>query len=614
MTSSKTLLAPQRLAAYALACALAFASLAACNSNTPASGGDSGSAEFNAEQQALIDEAKAAEEEEERREAERDAQEGDDDGMATSNSGDGDVVEKVTNLDGTVSVINTEDLLSDRDLSGNYDDDHTVNVTLSGSSAKADGTGATMIDGALNISEGGTYVLSGELMGEVVVDVSKDSNEKVQLVLDGAAITSDHSAAIYVREADKVFVTLAAGSDNALTSSGTFEADGDVNVDGAIFSRDDLTINGTGSLSISSTDNGIVAKDELKLVSGVVSVSADGHGIQANDAVIIHDGSWTVSGGADGIHCSNSDDLSWGYIYMDGGSVGVAAASDGLDATSAIQIDGGSLAVDAGDDGIHADHDTVINGGTVDITKSYEGIEGGTITIAGGKVNIVSSDDGFNASGVPTEAADSSDNGGGFDFFGFGGGGGGFGGSTQKTGADLLISGGVITVEAEGDGIDSNGNCTMTGGELYVSGPESSMNGALDFGDGYEGVIEGGICIAAGNTSMPENWGSNSTQGSALVSVSGNAGDKITVTDEDGNELASFTPTKRYECVVASTPEMEVGGTYTVSSASGSSCTFTLSSITYSNTGFGGFGGGDQGPGGGGGNNPFGGGGGPFGG
>ena len=607
MTSSKTLSAPRFAAALALAAALAFASLTACQATPSASdegSGSSGSVELTEEQQALIDEANAAEEEEERLEAERDAEEGDDEGTATTNSGDGDVVEKVTNLDGTVSVIDTEDLLSDRDLSGDYDDDHTVNVKLSGTTADADGTGATMIDGALNITEGGTYVLSGELAGEILVDVSKDSNEKVQLVLDGVTITSDSSAAIYVREADKTFITLAEGSKNALASEGAFEADGDINVDGAIFSRDDLTINGTGSLTVTSTDNGIVAKDELKLVSGTVDISADGHGIQANDAVIVHDGNWTVAAGADGIHCSNSDDLSWGYIYIEGGSMGIACESDGLDASSAIQIDDGAVAVSAGDDGIHADHDTVINGGTVDITKSYEGIEGGTITIAGGDVHVVSSDDGFNASGVSTESSSGNNNGGFGGFFG----GGGFGGG-QKTGADLLISGGVIVVEAEGDGIDSNGNCTMTGGELYVSGPESSMNGSLDFGDGYEGIIEGGICIAAGTTSMPENWGSNSKQGSALVSVSGNAGDTITVTDDAGNVLASYTPTKKYGCVVASTPEMVVGGTYTVSSASGSSTTFTLSSITYSNTGFGGFGGGGDNPFGGGGGGPFGGGG-----
>ena len=604
MTSSKTLLAPGFLAACALAGALALASLAGCSNEVPADNGDNGSAsvsevQLTEEQQALIDEANAAEEEEERLEAERDAAEGDDEGTATTNSGDGDVVEKLTNLDGTVSVINTEDLLSNRDLSGDYDDDHTVNVTLSGSQAKADGTGATMIDGVLNITEGGTYVLSGTLDGQILVDVSKDSNEKVQLVLDDVTITCDNSAAIYIREADKVFITLAKGSENTLTSSGTFEADGDINVDGAIFSRDDLTINGTGAVSITSSDNGIVAKDELKLVSGTANISADGHGIQANDAVIVHDGNWTVAAGADGIHCSNSEDLSWGYIYVEGGSVGIACESDGLDASSAIQIDGGALAISAGDDGIHADHDTVINGGTVDITKSYEGIEGGTITIAGGNVHVVSSDDGFNASGVATSSSN-----GGFDPFG------GFGG-TQKSGADLLISGGYIEVEAEGDGIDSNGNCTMTGGELYVSGPEASMNGSLDFGDGYEGTITGGICIAAGSTSMPENWGSNSTQGAALVSVSGSAGDTITVTDDAGNVLASYTPTKRYGCAVVSTPEMVVGGTYTVSSASGSTQTFTLSSITYSNTGFGGFGGGGfgGGPGGGGpgGGGPFGG-------
>ena len=584
MRSSKNLFAPRSLAALALACALALVPLAACN-NTPPEGtdeGSSGSVQLTEEQLKLIEEARAAEEEEERLEAERDAAENEEDRNATTNSGNGDVVEKVTNLDGTVSVVNTEDLYTDRDLEGNYDDDHTVNVELKGTSAEADDTGATMIDGVLNITEGGTYVLSGSLNGSVLVDISKDSNEKVQLVLDGVSITCDNSAAIYIREADKVFITLAEDSNNALTCTG-FEPDGDINVDGAIFSRDDMVINGEGSLSITSSDNGIVAKDELKLMSGTVSIAADGHGIQANDSVVIRNGSWAVSGGADGIHCSNGDDLSWGYIYIEGGDISVASGSDGLDASSALQIDGGNITISAGDDGIHSDHDTVINGGTVYISKSYEGIEGGTITVAGGDVTVVASDDGFNASGVSTS---SSGGGGGWGPFG----GGGF---SQKQGADLLISGGIIRVQSEGDGIDSNGNCTMTGGELYVSGPASSMNGALDFGDGYEGVITGGICIAAGSTSMPENWGSSSTQGSALVKVSGNAGDTITVTDEAGNVLATGTVTKRFECVVVSTPEMVKGGTYTVTSSSGSSHTFTLSSITYSNAGgFGGFGGG----------------------
>ncbi len=471
------------------------------------------------------------------------------------------------------ATIDVDDLFSDRDLDPSYSaTDVAATIELTGTGADVDGSGVSVDGTTVTITAEGTYVVSGTLDdGQIIVDV--DDSEKVQIVLDGASITSSSSAALYVRSADKVFLTLADGSENALATTGEFVDIDDNSIDGAIFSKDDLTINGEGSLTVSCAEgHGIVVKDDLTLVSGTVDVTAAGHAIQAKKSVAACGGTWTLVAGTDGIHCENDDDATEGWAYIAGGTFDITAASDGVDVSNVLVVAGGEFTVAAADDGLHAELDLTVEDGTITVTESYEGLEGSTITIAGGTIDITASDDGLNAAGEPSGTNVSGADGMTWQDMG----------ENDET-AWLLISGGTLTVDAGGDGLDSNGDLTITGGEVYVSGPTSEGDGALDYGG--DATISGGIIIAVGTSGMAEGFSDTSTQGSMLVTAAGSAGDTVTLYDEDGNVLASYTPTKSYECVIASAPGVEEGGTYILAYGDGESSEVTLDGIVYNEVG-----------------------------
>ena len=252
------------------------------------------------------------------------------------------------------------DMFTDRDKDASYDEASVTKVNLS-----------DVKDSTYTITKEGTYILSGTYSGQIVVNVADTA--KVQLVLDGVTITNESSAAIYVKEADKVFVTLKDGTTSTLTTSGTFVATDDNNVDGVIFSKGDLTINGSDSLKISSTAHGIVGKDDIVITGGNIDITSTKKGISGKDSVRIADGTINITTGADGIHSENSDDTSKGFVY----------------------IEGGTITINAADDGIHSGTTLDIVGGKIDITNSNEGIEGKDVNISGGEINIVSTDDGI---------------------------------------------------------------------------------------------------------------------------------------------------------------------------------------------------------------------------
>ena len=449
------------------------------------------------------------------------------------------------------AAIDITDMFTKRDLAGTYDESEAVKITLSGKTAACNSSNVQIEDGVVTIKAAGVYVLSGTFTdGTIVVDAGDD--DKVQLVLDGVSITAVDYAAIYAKNADKVFVTLAEGAGNSLTVSGDYVQTDDNNVDAVIFAKCDLTLNGTGSLTVKdNTGHGIVSKDDLVVTGGTYTIYSQDHCLNGKDSVRIADGTFNLSCDEDGIHAGN-DDQQDGYVYIEGGDINISV----------------------GDDAIHAEGLLIITGGDIDVSKSCEGGEGDKILVTGGDIDVISSDDGFNAAGGSSGSGDNHD--------GFGGD-PGMGGVDMDADSDayILITGGTININADGDGIDSNGCIGITGGSVYVLGSSDNGNGAMDYG--ICAAITGGEIVAVGGSGMAQGFGDESTQCSALVNFDEwiDAGETITLTDSDGKEVLSYKADKKFNSVVISTSDMKQGGTYTLTVGDQSS-TFTLDDITYS--------------------------------
>lgn len=268
-----------------------------------------------------------------------------------------------------------------------------------------------------------------------------------------------------------------------------------------------------------------------------------------------------------------------GALYVNGGTFIINSADDSFHSNSDVTINDGTYTISSGDDGMHADSALLVNGGTITVTESYEGLEGLNITINDGKIDITASDDGINAAG-------------GNDQSGFGGmGGDGFKGmqapnsapdaaqksdSTSEDEMWMVINGGYVHVLAGGDGLDSNGDLTINGGEVYVDGPSDNGNSAIDYGEKSSFYINGGTVVAVGSSGMAEDVSSDSKQQVAFVKLDSqaDAGDVI-LKDADGNEIISYTAQKKYDCVIISTADLKAGQTYTLS-ASGSESEVSL--------------------------------------
>lgn len=241
------------------------------------------------------------------------------------------------------TALDTTGLFSDRDLAGTYDESEAVAIQLNGDTAACDSDTVTIEGGQVVIKGEGVYLLSGTLTdGQIVVN--DGDTDKVQLVLAGVDITSSTSAAIYALEADKVFVTLAVGTENTLTNGGTYVAIDDNDIDAVIFSKTDLTLNGTGSLTLNAqAGHGVATKDDLVITGGVYTISAASHGLSAKDSIAIAAGSFAITSGKDGIHAENADDLSLGTLYIADGSFSIQSQGDAISAQGALQIDGGTF-------------------------------------------------------------------------------------------------------------------------------------------------------------------------------------------------------------------------------------------------------------------------------
>lgn len=498
-----------------------------------------------------------------------------------------------TSTDSSAQGIDVSNMFSDRDKEIGYDEENSTVVKLSDDSTTCDSDAVQISGNTVTIIGEGTYILSGTLTdGMVIVDA--EDTDKVQLVLDGVDITSAESAAIYVREADKVFITTASDSQNTLTNGGTYTAIDDNNIDAAIFSKSDLTLNGAGSLTITAkAGHGVVSKDDLVLTSGTYQIDAASHGLSGKDSVRIASGSYTIVSGKDGIHAENADDTSLGFVYLADGTFDITSDGDGISAGNWLQADGGVYTVKAGggsenvqkSDGewqfgpgqqtestdtteedtvsmkaIKAAGELILKGGKYSLDSADDTIHSNAnITISDGEFTLASGDDGIHADSATT------------------------------------ISGGTIDITESYEGIEGL-SIDITGGETYVSGPTNDGNSALDYNG--TGTVTGGIFIAAGSSGMAENFGDSSTQGVMMVTVNSQAaGSAVSLSDSSGNELVSWTPEKEYTSVIISCPEITTGQEYTLTTGSDTT-QITMDSIVYgSGSGMGGNPGNGGGPG-----------------
>ena len=497
---------------------------------------------------------------------------------------------------------------TDRDMNAEYDAEKAVKIALDGSDGTVDGSGAAVKNGILTISSEGTYILSGSFNGKI--KVAAGENDKVQLVFSGLKLSNSSGNALYISSADKVFITLADNTESSVSDGSSYtETDGSTTIDAAIFSRSDLTVNGSGALSVTGNyKHAIVSKYDLVITGGTLNISSQKVSLNGKDCVKIGGGKITLNAGSDGIRSDNSENSSRGYVYIAGGEINITAANDGIQAEtvfrgekgtvnivsgggssakvsssdssykgikagSDIQITGGSYTVDSaddsvhsnnsiaisegtftlssGDDGVHADNDLSVSGGKITVLKSYEGLEGSRVLISGGEINITASDDGINSAG----GSDSQTPPGSFAADKFSG-----------SSYEILISGGYTVVNASGDGLDSNGSLTVTGGVTLVSGPTSNGDGALDC-DGTASV-SGGVVIALGSNGMAQGFSQAENQGSILCSFSSqSAGTPFALCDSSGKAVVSFTPAKAYQSAAVTAPRIVKGGTYTVVSS-----------------------------------------------
>lgn len=466
------------------------------------------------------------------------------------------------------------------DLAGSWSVNGATVITLKGETATVNGGGAYAYNGDVIITGAGRYVISGTLTdGSVIVDAENSS--KVWLLFDGVDITCTDDACMRVDNADKVFLTLAEGSENSLTSGESYSQTAlDDGTDGAIFAHDDLTINGSGALTVTAGyQHGISANDDLIITGGTITVTAPADGLRANEALHICNADITITAGDEGLavnhlegglyiesgtlQIESGDDgiHTAGDILIAGGSLNVTAADDGIHADTDFVMNGGSITLTAADDGIHADNAFVITGGSIEIRDCYEGIEAVTIDVYDGEIHVHASDDGLNANG----------NSFGFVLGGFDGG-AAQSAETETEETWIHISGGSVTVTNDtgndADGLDSNGDIVISGGTVRVSLVNSGSNNALDYGSESGGsmTVSGGTVVACGSYSMAEGFDESSTQCSILYNISSGAaaGTTVSLEDSQGNVLLSYEAPNSFSSVTLSTPEMKLGESYLV--------------------------------------------------
>ena len=396
-----------------------------------------------------------------------------------------------------IPVINAEassDFFTSNDLNADWDTSYATKIELNDQNTTINGNGAYIHNGDVYIAYAGHYIITGKLTnGSIIIDAEK--NDKIWILLDGVTLHCNDSAAIRIEQADKVFLTLADKAENTISSGAEYDEEiVSSGVDAAIYSRDDLTINGNGSLILNTEYcHGIVCNDDLVIAGGNITINAVQDGIHANDSVRIRNTEITVFAGDDGITVSNDDETAFLYIES----------------------------------------------GNITIPSCYEGLEAVDITIAGGVIDIMPTDDGINANG------------------------------NGNNSVIRIIDGDITIINPSGrdaDGLDSNGDIYIEGGKVFISVSENGRNYALDYGseNGGKCVISGGTVIACGSSAMAEGFDVSSPQGFLMYNTTATGDTTIILKDSSGNELISEKIPCSFSSVVLSTPELQVGDICTI--------------------------------------------------
>ena len=368
----------------------------------------------------------------------------------------------------------TTEMFTERDFKTEYDESNAVTIKLNGASATASSDSVNISGSTITITEEATYIISGELTDGMLI-VNAPDTAKLQFVFNGVNITSKTSSALYIREADKVFLTLAENTTNTLANGGSFTAIDDNNIDSALFSKQDLTMNGTGSLSVTSpAGHGIVCKDDLVITGGSYQVNSASHGLDANDSVRVANATINIDAGKDSIHCENNYDTSKGFVYISSGSIKSEAEGDGISAGAYIQIEDGTI-------------DLLVGGGSENGTKTHSDFFGGFM--GGGRPGGMPPGD---MQIIETEEDSTSMKG-------------------LKATSNLIISGGNITVNSADDSIHSDTSLTINGGTFNIASGDDAIHaeetltvidGKIDISESYEGLEALHIDIQGGDIKL----------------------------------------------------------------------------------------------------------------
>ncbi len=382
------------------------------------------------------------------------------------------------------------DMFTDRDYETDYDESSSVLIQLDGNSATASSETVQISGSTITITAEATYIISGTLTdGMIIVDAS--DSDKIHLVLDGADINSETSAALYILEADKVFITLADGSENSLSNGGTFTAIDENTIDGALFSKQDLTLNGSGTLTVTSPGgHGIVCKDDLVITGGTYNISSASHGLDANDSIrITGETQITIDAGKDGMHSENNDDDSLGFVYISNGTMDIEAEGDGISAGAYMQISDGTFRITAGGGYENASSES---------SDSWGGFRGGSpgqqsMNLSSDQSSSDTDDTGTSMKGI-------------------------------KASGDMLLLGGTFTIDSADDAVHSNASITVNGGTFELATGDDGFHA-----DEYLTVVDGVINI------------STSYEGLEALHVDIQGGDITLVATDDGLNAAGGT-------------------------------------------------------------------------